>query len=135
VPDGRYRLEVTASDAPTAPFNAALASTWRTAPFTVDHTPPSITELSALPEGDGVRIRFLARDETSVLKEGAISADGERWLQVVPEDRVFDQKEERFDVVVPREALRGDRILVKVVDQYNNEQTAAVTLGAPGTKR
>ncbi|MCM2250250.1 MAG: hypothetical protein NDI58_06795 [Geothrix sp.] len=135
VPDGRYRLEVTASDAPTAPFNAALASTWRTAPFTVDHTPPSIAELSALPEGDGVRIRFLARDETSVLKEGAISADGERWLQVVPEDRVFDQKEERFDVAVPREALRGDRILVKVVDQYNNEQTAAVTLGAPGTKR
>lgn len=135
VPDGRYRLEVTASDAPTAPFNAALASTWRTAPFTVDHTPPSITELSALPEGDGVRIRFLARDETSVLKEGAISADGERWLQVVPEDRVFDQKEERFDVAVPREALRGDRILVKVVDQYNNEQTAAVTVGAAGARR
>ena len=135
VPDGRYRLEVTASDAPTAPFNAALSSTWRTAPFTVDHTPPSIAELSALPEGDGVRIRFLARDETSVLKEGALSADGERWLQIVPEDRVFDQKEERFDVLVPREALRGDRILVKVVDQHNNEQTAAVTLGAAGAKR
>ncbi|HCZ32332.1 MAG TPA: hypothetical protein DHV93_01975 [Holophagaceae bacterium] len=130
VPDGRYRLEVTASDAPTAPFNAALSSTWRTAPFTVDHTPPSIAELSALPEGDGVHIRFLARDETSVLKEGALSADGERWLQIVPEDRVFDQKEERFDVLVPRDALRGDRILVKVVDQHNNEQTAAVTVGA-----
>lgn len=130
VPDGRYRLEVTASDAPTAPFNAALSSTWRTAPFTVDHTPPSIAELSALPEGEGVHIRFLARDETSVLKEGALSADGERWLQIVPEDRVFDQKEERFDVLVPRDALRGDRILVKVVDQHNNEQTAAVTVGA-----
>ncbi|MFN7957418.1 MAG: hypothetical protein U0P46_03700 [Holophagaceae bacterium] len=135
VPDGRYRLEVSATDAPSAPFNAALASTWRTAPFTVDHTPPAIAELSAVVEGDGVRVRFLARDETSVLKEAAISADGERWLQVVPEDRVFDQKEERFDVVVPREAVRGDRILVKVVDQHNNEQTAAVTLGAPGAKR
>jgi hypothetical protein len=130
VPDGRYRLEVTASDAPSVPFNAVLTSTWRTAPFIVDHTPPAITELSAVPDGEGIRVRFLARDETSVLKDAAISADGERWLQIVPEDRVFDQKEERFDVVVPRDVLRGDRVLVKVVDSHNNEQTAAVTLGA-----
>ncbi|MDP1831915.1 MAG: hypothetical protein Q8K67_07635 [Geothrix sp.] len=129
VPDGRYRLEVAVSDAPTAPFNAALASTWRTAPFMIDHTPSAISELSAVSEGEGIRVRFLARDETSMLKDAAISADGDRWLQIVPEDRVFDQKEERFDVLVPREAVRGDRVLVKVVDQHNNEQTAAVTLG------
>jgi len=135
VPDGRYRLEVTASDAPSVPFNAALTSPWRTAPFLVDHTPPTISDLSAVPEGEGIRVRFLARDETSILKEAAISADGERWLQLVPEDRVFDQKEERFDVVVPREAIRGDRILVKVVDLHNNEQSAAVSLGVPAAKR
>jgi len=135
VPDGRYRLEILASDAPTAPFNAVLTSTWRTAPFLVDHTPPALSELGAVPEGNGVRVRFLARDETSMLKDAAISADGEHWLQIVPEDRIFDQKGERFDVLVPREALRGDRILVKVVDQYNNEQTAAVSLSEAGKKR
>ena len=129
VPDGRYRLEVTASDAPSAPFNAALTSTWRTAPFLVDHTPPVILDLSAVAEGEGIRVKFLARDETSILKEAAISADGERWLQIVPEDRVFDQKEERFDVLLPRDVVRGDRVLVKVVDQHLNEQAAAVTLG------
>ena len=131
VPDGRYRLEVTASDAPTAPFNAALTSTWRTPPFLIDHTPPVLFDLTAVPEGDGLRVRFSTKDETSLLKEAAISADGERWLQVVPEDRIFDQKDERFDVLIPRESLRGDRILVKVVDQFNNEQTAAVTVGVP----
>ena len=135
VPDGRYRLEVTATDAPSAAFNAALTSTWRTAPFIIDHTPPAISELSAVSEGEGARVRFVARDETSTLKEAAISADGEHWLQIVPEDRVFDQKEERFNVLVPREALRGDRILVKVADQNSNEQTAAVTVGAAGAKR
>jgi len=129
VPDGRYRLEVTASDAPTAAFNTVLTSTWRTAPFFVDHTPPVISELSAVAEGEGVRVKFLARDETSILKEAAISADGDRWLQIAPEDRVFDQKEERFDVLLPRDVVRGDRVLVKVVDQHNNEQTAAVSLG------
>lgn len=135
VPDGRYRLEVSASDVPSAPFNTALASPWRTAPFTVDHTPPTISELTAVTEGSGLRIRFLVRDETSTLKEAAVSADGERWLQIVPEDRVFDQKEERFDVLVPREAVRGDRILVKVVDRHNNEQAAAVSLSEPAKKR
>jgi hypothetical protein len=129
VPDGRYRLEITASDAPSAPFNAVLSSSWRTPPFIIDHTPPAILELSAVAEGEGVRVRFLARDETSILKEAAISADGDRWLQIVPEDRVFDQKEEHFEVLVPRDAIRGDRVLVKVVDQHNNEQTAAVTVG------
>lgn len=135
VPDGRYRLEVTASDAPSAPFNAALTSTWQTAPFTIDHTPPTLSELSATPEGDGVRVRFTARDETSMLKDAALSADGEHWLQIVPEDRVFDQKEERFDVLVPRASVRGSRILVKAVDQHNNEQTAAVGLGEGARKR
>lgn len=135
VPDGRYRLEVAASDAPSAPFNAALTSTWRTAPFTVDHTPPAISDLSAVAEGDGVRVRFTARDETSVLKEAALSADGEHWLLIVPEDRVFDQKEEHFDVQVPRDMVRGDRLLVKVVDLHNNEQSAAVSVGTPAPKR
>lgn len=135
VPDGRYRLEVVASDAPTAAFNTALTSTWRTAPFLVDHTPPAISDLSAAQEGDSIRVRFLARDETGMLKEAAVSADGERWLQIVPEDRVFDQKEERFDVLVPRDAVRGSRVLVRVVDQHNNEQTAAATVGAVPAKR
>jgi hypothetical protein len=112
-----------------------LTSLWRTAPFLIDHTPPAISELSAVSEGEGIRVRFVTRDETSMLKEAAISADGERWFQIVPEDRVFDQKEERFDVVVPRDAVRGDRVLVKVADQHNNEQTAAVTVGAVPGKR
>ena len=135
VPDGRYRLEVSASDAPSVPFNVALASTWQTAPFTIDHTPPTILDLGAVAEGDGIRVKFLARDETSVLKDAAISADGERWLQIVPEDRVFDQKEERFEVLIPRSAVRGSRILVKVSDQHNNEQSAAITIGEVPRKR
>jgi hypothetical protein len=129
VPDGKYRLEVTASDAPSVPFNLALASTWRTAPFLVDHTPPVISELSAQPEGDGVRIRFTGRDLTSLLKEAAVSADGDAWIQVAPENRVFDAREAAFNVLVPRDRIKGNRVLVRVVDTANNEQTATVGIG------
>jgi hypothetical protein len=129
VPDGRYRLEVTATDAPSQPFNLALTSTWRTAAFTIDHTPPVISELTAIPEGDSIHIKFVARDEMSVLEEAAVSADGDGWLQIAPEDRVFDSKEERFDVLIPKDRVKGDRIIVKVMDANNNEQTAAITIG------
>ncbi|MBI3132618.1 MAG: hypothetical protein HYZ13_14985 [Acidobacteria bacterium] len=131
VPDGRYRLEVTASDQPSQPFNLVLTSTWRTPAFVVDHTPPTLGELAAVPEGENLRVRFLARDGMSVLKEAALSADGEHWIQIAPEDRVFDQTEERFDVVIPREFLKGDRVVIRVTDLELNEQSASVGMGLP----
>lgn len=129
VPDGRYRLEVTATDALSQPINAALQSTWRTAPFTIDNTPPLITEMTATMEGDNVRVRFVARDEVSTIKDAAISADGESWLFVLPEDGIFDQKEEAFYVLIPRERVRGDRIIVKVTDYCGNEQSVSILIG------
>ncbi len=134
VPDGRYRLEVTASDAPTQPFNAVLTSTFRTPVFLVDHTPPSITDLTAFIEGDGLRVRFTAQDANSVIRDAAISADGEHWLQVLPEDRIFDEQTERFDVLIPRESIRGDRVLVRITDAYSNEQSATTSIAASGKK-
>lgn len=129
VPDGRYRLEIVASDAPGQPFNLALSSTWRTAPFVIDHTPPTISDLAAMTDGDRLRVRFSARDEISVIKEAAVSADGDGWLQIAPEDRVFDMKEEAFDVLIPRDRVKGDRVTVRIVDACNNEQTASVVIG------
>lgn len=131
VPDGRYRLEITASDQPTQPFNLALSAAWRTPVFLVDHTPPGISDLTATPEGENLRIRFTARDEYSVLKEAALSADGEHWIQVAPEDRVFDQLDERFDILLPREFIRGDRVVVRVTDLALNEQSASTGIGTP----
>ncbi len=134
LPDGRYRLEVTASDAPTQPFNAVLSSTFRTSAFMVDHTPPAISDLTAAAEGESVRVRFTAQDATSVVKEAALSADGENWLQVLPDDHIFDSQTERFDVLVPKSAIRGDRVLVRASDAYNNEQAAFAFIGVAGKK-
>ena len=131
VPDGEYRLEVTASDAPSQPFNAALSASWRTPLFIIDHTPPVISELTASPEGDGLRVRFLARDESSILSEAAISADGDQWLALAPEGRVFDTREERFEVLIPRDRIKGNRVLVKVIDANQNEQTASALISEP----
>lgn len=135
IPDGKYRLEVTATDLPSQPFNLAQSATWRTAPFLVDHTPMVISDLAAMPEGENIRVRFLARDETSIMKEAAVSVDGDQWLPIAPEDRVFDMKEERFDVLIPRDRMRGDRVTVKAVDLCNNEQTASILIGDTGKKR
>jgi hypothetical protein len=129
VPDGRYRLEVTATDAPSQPFNAALSSTWRTSPFYIDNTPPAITGMSAILAGDGLRVSFTAKDEASVIKDAAICADGENWLKVLPEDKVFDQREESFEILVPKEYVRGDRVVIKASDASGNETTVSVQIG------
>ena len=130
VPDGRYRLEVTASDAPSVPFNLAQTSAWVTPAFTIDHTPPVISDLSAARDGSGLRVRFTAADAGSVLKEAAVSADGEHWLEIAPQDRVFDQGTESFDVSLPADAVKGDRVLVRATDENENEQTAATAVGS-----
>ena len=80
-------------------------------------------------DGDSLRVRFSARDEISVIKEAAVSADGDGWLQIAPKDRVFDMKEESFDVLIPRDRVKGDRVTVRIVDACNNEQTASVVIG------
>lgn len=129
VPDGKYRLEVIASDAPSQPFNLVQTSHWRTAAFVIDHTPPVITELTALPEGEALRVRFLVRDDASLLKEAALSVDGDGWLQIAPEDRIFDAREERFEVLIPKERVKGDRVTLRVVDANANEQAAAIPIG------
>ncbi len=134
VPDGKYRLEVTASDAPSQPLNEVLTSTWRTQPFWIDHTPPIISEFTAVHEGEAVRVRFVGRDELSTLKEAFVSADGDAWVPVGPEDRIFDAKEERFEVLLPKDRVKGDRITVRVVDAAGNEQSAVVLM-EDGTRK
>jgi hypothetical protein len=129
VPDGRYRLEVAASDAPSNPFNLAQSSSWITPAFNIDHTPPVISDLSVARDGSGVRVRFTATDASSVLKEAAVSADGEHWVEVAPVDRVFDQGAESFDVTLPAELVKGDRALVRATDESENEQTASAAMG------
>jgi hypothetical protein len=129
VPDGKYRLEVTASDSAAQPFSAAPAATWRTPVFIVDHTPPVISALTAVPEGDGVRVRFTAQDASSLIKEAALSADGGEWLQLVPEDGLFDMQANTFNVLIPRDRVKGSRVLVRVADTNSNEQTASVLIG------
>ncbi|MDR0499069.1 MAG: hypothetical protein LBH03_04965, partial [Holophagales bacterium] len=129
VPDGRYRLEVTATDAPSQPFNAAQSATWRTNPFVIDHTPPTIPEIAATTEGNSVRVRFTVKDESSVIKDAAISADGENWLYVLPEDSVFDHREKSFNILISKERVRGDRIIVKATDACGNEQSVSVLIG------
>ena len=67
-------------------------------------------------------------------RRAAVSADGEHWLQVLPEDRVFDQTEERFELQVPKDLIRGERVMIRVQDDHNNEQSALVAIGAPRAK-
>ncbi len=117
VPDGRYRFELTASDAaanPAAPRTARRLSSW----FEVDSTPPRI-ELErhrerwrvTVDDGDGsgvARVRW--------------SRDGGEWTELEPEDGVLDGRRETFWF----EARPGRHlVVVSATDRQFNRATVS----------
>ena len=77
-----------------------------------------------------MRVRFQAHDDLSVLKAAALSADGDEWLEVAPDYGIFDAREKSFNILVPKDRVKGNRVLVRVTDAQNNEQTAMTSIGA-----
>jgi hypothetical protein len=123
VPNGRYVLRVTASDAPSNPESLALAGDRESAPFDVDNTPPDVVVSAA---GRG-RVQAIVRDESSQVRRAEFSVDGGRWQEIHPGDGINDALEERYDIALP--ALTGPSphiVVVRASDVLGNVSTGRV---------
>jgi sugar lactone lactonase YvrE len=126
VPNGRYVIRVTASDAPGNPPDLALQGELESTPFDVDNTPPVLT--AALLPGTPPRVRASVRDESSLIRRTDYSLDGGRWQEVLPVDGINDSAEETYEIT-PAIAGTGPHILVlRSVDLLGNVATARVEL-------
>src|SRR5207245_1191036 len=67
LPDGRYRVRVTASDAASNPIGEERSDELASAPFTIDNTPPVVEALDARTEPRAVVVEGRARDAQSTL--------------------------------------------------------------------
>ncbi len=125
VPNGRYVVRVTASDAPSNPAALALTADKESSPFDVDNTPPALT--LTLREGRPLRVRATARDDDSLIRRAEYAVDGGRWEEVHPQDGINDAREETYDLVLPE--LTGPAphlVVVRVVDALGNTSTGRV---------
>jgi len=129
MPDGRYKLNVVASDAPSNPVQLALTAEKETRSFDVDYTPPRIIDIRASRiEGGAHRVQFQARDDSSVVRKVEYSVDSGKWNVVYPTDGICDSELEELDISVTG-YTEGVHILVaKVTDLLSNVATARVEL-------
>jgi sugar lactone lactonase YvrE len=122
-PDGKYRVRVTASDAPSNTPEQTLTTTRDSDRFLIDNTAPEITSLTATAQGVKIDVRFHAKDALNVLAKAEYSVNGGEWKVVEPTTRLTDSEEHdyRFEADrTPGEAT----IAVRVSDAYENQAVA-----------
>lgn len=118
LPDGRYELRVTATDASDNP-EAPLTDMKDGVEFQVDNSAPKI----AVTKEDGAVIVHIT-DELSPVGRVEYSADAEKWIRMTPEDGIADSRSETFRL--SRKDVDGKFVIVRAVDaQYNVATTSA----------
>jgi len=125
VPNGRYVIRVTATDAPSNPEGLALSGDKESSAFDVDNTPPTVT--AVLESGSGPRVRAVARDDSSLIRKAEYSVDGGPWRDIHPTDGINDEKEESYEVPLTDLAPPGPHVVVvRATDLLGNVATARV---------
>ncbi len=132
LPDGRYRIRVTASDAEGNAVGEELTGEGLSQPFEVDNTPPDVTALEARGETRAVAVSGRARDASSPLQRIEISLDDGPWRAVTPEGGFTDQNEHEFRVRLPDVEPGSHVVSVRVVDLVGNPAVRAITVTVPG---
>ncbi len=122
-PDGKYRVRVTASDAPSNTPEQALSSWRESERFLIDNTPPEISGLTGTRNAGKIDVRLHAKDALNVLQKAEYSVNGGEWQVVEPTTRLTDSEEHDYTFRV--DAGPGEvTIAVRVSDVYDNEAVA-----------
>ena len=122
VPNGRYVVQVSASDLPTNSPDAALTGSMESTTFEIDNTPPAVTVTGARRDGARAVIAFDVRDADSSVQKVEYSLDGDRWQTVYPKDGIADSRFEQFELPLEGDAARG--VIIRATDALNNVTSA-----------
>ena len=123
VPNGRYIVQVVASDLPSNAPDTALTGSMESTTFEIDNTPPVVTVTGVRRNGANVTLAFDVRDTDSSVQKVEYSLDGDRWQTVYPMDGIADSRLERFELPLEGEAAaRG--VIIRATDSLNNVTSA-----------
>jgi hypothetical protein len=134
LPDGPYRLKVVASDAPSHNPGEALTGEKLSDRFTIDTTPPVVTDLTAKLVNGKIHVTLTATDAATPIAHAEYSVDAGPSQYVEPVGKISDSLTERFDFdaplnpPVPGAAVPmnpGEHVItVRVYDRYDNAVAA-----------
>jgi len=118
LPDGRYELKLTATDAGDNP-DAPLTDVKEGVEFLVDNTAPQIAFANS---GGDVTVRV--SDTASPVGRVEYSVDAAKWIPVTPVDGIADSRDETFRL--DHNTVAGKFVVVRAVDGQYNVATANV---------
>ncbi len=122
MPDGRYRVRLTASDENDNAEGAGL-SRWKTSEqFVIDNSRPSLTDWSVEKTGSTRQVAFTAVDPGGSVAAVEVALDAGTWLPVFPEDGVADSDVERYRLTLPHDGA-GElpaALRVRITDAAGN---------------
>ena len=122
VPDGRYAVRVSASDAAVNTPAEAMDGTRDSDGFDIDNTAPVIT-IAPAGSAAGV-VRVTVRDAQSGVQRVEFAIGGEKWQVVYPADGLSDSREEVYEIRLPSAADRA-RLVIRATDVLQNVATVA----------
>ncbi|MBI5169310.1 MAG: hypothetical protein HZA61_07480 [Candidatus Eisenbacteria bacterium] len=130
LPDGRYRVRVTATDGVSNAVGEERTGFAVSRPFAVDNTPPAWKALS----GQGARLEGAADDDSSPIVRLEVAVDDGDWRSLATDTGLADSREARFRVTLPSLAPGEHLVSVRAVDMAGNAATRAVTVQVPRGK-
>jgi hypothetical protein len=120
LPDGRFRLRVSASDATSNAVGEEREDAVTSEPFTVDNTPPTLGAFTARGAEGAIEIAGRAQDVQSPIARVEVSVDDDDWRAVTPESGLSDEKDLAFRARIPNLAAGEHTVAVRVVDLAGN---------------
>jgi hypothetical protein len=123
VPNGRYVVQVVASDLPSNAPDAALVGSMESTAFEIDNTPPAVSVTGSRRDGERVIISFDVRDTDSSVQKVEYSLDGDRWQAIYPRDGIADSRFEQFDLAMDGETA-ARAVIIRATDALNNVTSA-----------
>ena len=130
VPDGRYVIQVWASDERVTPADRALDHQFESQPFLVDNTKPEILGLAAK-AGTGIAETVVgrARDAASVISAIEFAVDGGEWRPAQPDGGLLDERDEAFAIALPKSLTPGPHFInVRAWDSADNVGSARIEI-------
>jgi hypothetical protein len=131
LPDGRYRLRVTATDAVSNAVGEERVARQESEPFTIDNTPPRITSLNATGERGAIRIDGEATDDPGRLSQLDVAIDEGDWRPLTPDGGLTDAPRATFRARMPDLAPGEHTVSVRATDLAGNVATRATRVTVP----
>lgn len=126
LPDGLYRAEVVASDAPDNQPGEAESGRRLSDYFLIDNTAPQLSGGAPSVRASTATLTVTASDAASVVSAASYVLNGAEAVPLRPEDGLFDEQEETFALTLEKLPAGRHSLLVEVADEAGNTRVLPV---------